>query len=638
MRIFNVLVWCVFWLTTGRAEVYIAETLPSPNFKTNSYIIDPDDLISETNEARMLPLKETYFFKRLIEPVVIAVNSIDGHISAVLSKYAEIHDFEKKTNGRYVIQCFVADQSTVNYYAGSQLRKIYSSDFFNSLKKSYESELKNDLKGTYQFVLFQKLGAYLIDKVAFYFDLETTPNLIIPEYPNKLILANKAFETAKFHAKSISTKGLEATASNTQTSENRSKNDFAHVDYSSVKYEYADKLIRDITDVPNQRSINNIWVSNPNRIITANEANRIDQKLKEIEAKTGYEIAVVLLNSINGQDAYDFGLRLFNTWGIGKKNKNNGLLISVVLSPRALTFVTGTGTELVLSDAATFTIGEDHIKPSFKKGAYAEGLLNGLEKIQSIFEGSDVPTITSTNFTSLSDNNQNAWYERHPVLAIYVLFAFVFFVIYLVVLFVSLVFIRNLHRRYHVIKFFNLLIFPIVFPLPFLPLYYFNKLVMNRWRNTVRFGELKGEVMHKLAEDEEDEYLSKGQVTEERIKSIDYDVWVTNSRSEILILGYKDWINKYKKCPKCHHKTYFKVYDKTVKAATYSSSGSGQKKFACENCKHEKITNYVIPRLRKSNSTYSRGGSSWGGGSSWSGGGSSFGGGFSGGGGSSSSW
>ena len=162
---------------------------------------------------------------------------------------------------------------------------------------------------------------------------------------------------------------------------------------------------------------------------------------------------------------------------------------------------------------------------------------------------------------------------------------------------------------------------------------------MNRWRNTVRFGELKGEIMHKLEESEEDEYLSQGQITEERIKSIDYDVWVTSSHSEILILGYKDWINKYKRCPKCAHKTYFKEYDKTVRAATYASSGSGQRKYYCENCNHQKITNYKIPRLVKSKTTYSRGGSSWGGGSSWSGGGgSSFGGGFSGGGGSSSGW
>ena len=101
---------------------------------------------------------------------------------------------------------------------------------------------------------------------------------------------------------------------------------------------------------------------------------------------------------------------------------------------------------------------------------------------------------------------------------------------------------------------------------------------------------------------------------------------------------------KYRKCPKCKRITYTKDYDRVITSATYSSSGTGERKYSCKNCNHVKITRYTIPRKTKSSSGgggYSGGGYS--GGSSYSSsssssGGSSWGGGSSGGGGGGSSW
>src|SRR5690606_33028804 len=121
---------------------------------------------------------------------------------------------------------------------------------------------------------------------------------------------------------------------------------------------------------------------------------------------------------------------------------------------------------------------------------------------------------------------------------------------WLIVLLVSF-FTKDLHRRYHLLKFFTLLIFPILYPIPFLALYFLNKSLMNNWRYTERFSKTTGEYMHKLSESEDDEFLQKGQVKEEVLKSIDYDVWVTEDKTEVLILKYKRWFSKYRKCPKC---------------------------------------------------------------------------------------
>lgn len=64
--------------------------------------------------------------------------------------------------------------------------------------------------------------------------------------------------------------------------------------------------------------------------------------------------------------------------------------------------------------------------------------------------------------------------------------------------------------------------------------------------------------MYNLSEVEDDSYLEKGQVSEENIKSIDYDVWVSGEDGDILIQAYKRWFSKYNSCPKCKYKTYFK--------------------------------------------------------------------------------
>ena len=162
---------------------------------------------------------------------------------------------------------------------------------------------------------------------------------------------------------------------------------------------------------------------------------------------------------------------------------------------------------------------------------------------------------------------------------------------------------------------------------------------MERWRNTVRFSTNSGEQMHRLGESEEDKYLKKGQIAEEKVKSIDYDVWITTNGKEVLILAYKRWFTKNRKCPSCKYKTYYKEYNRTITSPTYTSSGMGEKKYKCENCGHSKVTRYTIPRLQRSSSSGgSSGGSYSSGGGSYSSGGSSYGGGSSGGGGAGSSW
>ncbi|TDS10379.1 uncharacterized protein B0I21_109144 [Sphingobacterium paludis] len=131
-------------------------------------------------------------------------------------------------------------------------------------------------------------------------------------------------------------------------------------------------------------------------------------------------------------------------------------------------------------------------------------------------------------------------------------------------------------------------------------------------------------------------YLKAGQLKEESLGTKVYEIWIHRLTKESRVLGW-DGKSTHSVCPACGFKTYTLRATKTLKAATYSRSGSRQVFNTCAHCKHtEDLGTEVIPKKVRSSS--SSGGSSFGGGGSSSGGGGSFGGGSSGGGGAGGRW
>ncbi|MEX1002666.1 MAG: TPM domain-containing protein [Crocinitomicaceae bacterium] len=426
--------------------------------------------------------------------------------------------------------------------------------------------------------------------------------------------------------------------------------------YAPISTEEAEKnyaaintagVIDQYANVPNMREINNSDVSDPHNMLSSIAIDTINAIIQQLEQETGYEMAVVCLNSIGDNDPHLFATDLFNHWGIGKKGADNGVLIMVVNDIHKVSTITGRGTEAVLTDAQTSEIHEEEMIPYFKKQDYVTGVVRGVQAVADVLYGVPTAYSQSYNASDYSTNNtanydlnweddyEYKWYNTGFV-HLYILLTIALTAAYLLLLLGSFM-TKNLHRRYHLIKTFTLLIFPILFPIPFLILYFINKSLMNKWRNTERFSEETGEFMIKMDENSDDKHLKKGQITEEQVKSIDYDVWVTLDGSDVLILKYKKWFSKYNKCPKCKYKTYFKEYDRIISSATYSSSGTGEKKYSCKNCGHSKIKRYTIPRKTRSSSSSSGGGYSSSSSSSSSSG-SSYGGGSSRGGGSTSGW
>ena len=168
----------------------------------------------------------------------------------------------------------------------------------------------------------------------------------------------------------------------------------------------------------------------------------------------------------------------------------------------------------------------------------------------------------------------------------------------------------------------------ILFPVPFLPHYFLYLRRIRFYRNHPRNCESCGKAVRKLDELSDDNYLSKAQIFEEGLKSVDYDVWLCDSCAAYSTLVYTRTASAYSPCPKCKTRAFYLKSQQTIVAATESSTGKGERHRECKFCGHKATETYSIPKITKSSS----------GGSSSSSSGGSFGGGSSGGGGASSSW
>lgn len=175
-----------------------------------------------------------------------------------------------------------------------------------------------------------------------------------------------------------------------------------------------------------------------------------------------------------------------------------------------------------------------------------------------------------------------------------------------------------------------------VFPLPYLWLYVrWLQQHLNHLRNDPYDCQECHQPMEKLGEKADDHYLDKGQLVEESLHSVDYDVWRCEKCNIQTVLNYTNMRSGMADCPSCRYKTYKCTKTVTKKHATTSKAGWGVRKYYCKACGFTHDYMFVIPRKSESSSSSSSSGSSFSSSSSSS---SSWGGGSSGGGGAGSSW
>ena len=122
-------------------------------------------------------------------------------------------------------------------------------------------------------------------------------------------------------------------------------------------------------------------------VSSSDQASRLVTTLSAHEKKTTTEIAVVVVRSIQPETNIDaYATALFNQWGIGKRHKDNGVLLLVALHDRKVRLEIGKGLVREIPDDVAARILAEHVIPAFKKGQYAEGITSGVAAITERLE------------------------------------------------------------------------------------------------------------------------------------------------------------------------------------------------------------------------------------------------------------
>ena len=128
------------------------------------------------------------------------------------------------------------------------------------------------------------------------------------------------------------------------------------------------------------------YVSDYADIIPPEYEQRINQLAQEIERNTTVEIAILTVNNLQGLDRETYAVEIFEQWGIGKKDVNNGLLILVAAEERQYRIEVGYGLEPIITDATAGRIGRNRLVPNFQAGEYGRGIYEAVFDIKGLAE------------------------------------------------------------------------------------------------------------------------------------------------------------------------------------------------------------------------------------------------------------
>lgn len=393
---------------------------------------------------------------------------------------------------------------------------------------------------------------------------------------------------------------------------------------------------RDVADIPNVHVADRTrYVSNPDGVLSPAAVDSLDAVLARVWAETSAEPVVVAVASMpEDTDIDSYATEIFEQWGIGKKDKDNGVLMVIARDDRKAVIRTGYGAEGVLPDIVCGRILRGEMFPRFKQGDYDAGTLAGVNAMARVLtdpQYADELRSSQPNDAVAPDFDGDEIFKGYLAVAAAVAIVMMVWVL-------SVVWIG---RRRDPVSSYSLIqpallgsavasCLTLGMALPALIVAW---LVRRRIRGHRRCPNC-GTAMRKIDEENDNAYLTPAQDTEERINSVDYDVWVCPNCRETDILPYVNQSKNYRVCNNCGSRAASLVADRVLMQPTTARRGRGERIYHCRNCGHNHHELYYLPVIAAAPVIIGGGGGHGGGGFS----GGSFGGGLTGGGGASGGW
>ena len=126
-------------------------------------------------------------------------------------------------------------------------------------------------------------------------------------------------------------------------------------------------------DVPNPPK--NGYVLDQTQTLTKEEIYTMNRMGLELQKKTKAQIAILLIPTLESEDVSDYANRVFRAWGIGDKEKNNGVLFLIALKDKQMRIEVGYGLEGAINDGKAGEILDQYAIPYFQKGKFGPGVM-----------------------------------------------------------------------------------------------------------------------------------------------------------------------------------------------------------------------------------------------------------------------
>lgn len=378
------------------------------------------------------------------------------------------------------------------------------------------------------------------------------------------------------------------------------------------------------------------FVSDPEGLLNEATKTSVNSMLYNLRQNTTAEVAVAIVPDTGDLTIEEWGEEVFQRWGLGTKDRDNGVLLIIAPDMKLARVQTGYGTEGIVTDAWASDLVRNTIAPAMKEGNLNAAVSGAVTELTAKMSTPDAAAELRSERSREESSAIDANYFYTALLFVaatgFILCAFVFF--------------RNLlsprrrkASRYDRARMWRADLNPLIIltivsagsGAIFLLLAF---IIYRRLRTKPMRCPVCDAKMHRLPEDKDNELLSDSQDLEERLKTVDYDVWECPKCGAVERLRFRYPQKKYTECPACHTVAYCQVADFVKLQPTTRNAGMGEKVYECKYCHHQNRVPYVIPKKTDETAALAAGaviGSALGRGGGFGGGGGSIGGGFGGG-------
>lgn len=146
-------------------------------------------------------------------------------------------------------------------------------------------------------------------------------------------------------------------------------------------------------------------VTDDAEILKPGTINRINSQLQAHENQTTNQVAVLTVNSLQGESIESFAIQVFESWKLGQKGKDNGVLVLIAPQERRMRIEVGYGLEGSLTDLEAGRIIRNIMAPRFKAGDFNGGIEKAVQAIVGQLEGTgEIPAAPSSSVRRAGDS------------------------------------------------------------------------------------------------------------------------------------------------------------------------------------------------------------------------------------------